>query len=40
MLHTANSKTVSHCKHHKFTDSFAVVFIEYLHKAASHSLDL
>jgi hypothetical protein len=31
---------MSHFKLHKFIDSVAAVFIEYLHNAASYSLDL
>jgi len=39
-LHTANSRTVSHFKLHKFIDSVTAVFIEFFHKTASHILDL
>jgi len=39
-FHTANSKTVGHFNLHKYIDSVAAVFIEFFHKAASHTLDL
>jgi len=39
-LHTANSKNLSHFNLCKLFDIAAALFIEFFHKAASHTLNL